>query len=337
MDKPCFSIVIPTHNGEAYLAAAIDSVLSQTYPHFDVIVLEHESTDRTREIVRGYADPRVHLHATDAPQTIESNWGRILELELAGFLTILGHDDILYPDFLQEMTRLIAERPDASLYISHFHIIDAQGRVLRDCKPIPAWETGEAFMRARQRFQRDVFGTGYVMRASDYKRVGGFPPFARLYFADDYAFYRLADLSGKACRSIALFGYRYHPHSESYMSGLETLAEATRQFMAALQQTPYAQNPENMRLARAYVHDTFTRRYIRILIHHLQSSDTNAAREYRALYRDFVWRFPSPDLSKYALAARIIEGLVALKLPWMHQGLYKVLINLMSRARGIKP
>src|SRR5690606_19044257 len=134
-------VVIPTRNGEAYLAAAIDSVLAQTYPHYEVVVLEHESTDHTREIVRGYADPRVRLEASDAPQTIESNWARILALPLAEYVTILGHDDVLYPDFLAELVRLLDQRPDASLYLPHFHVIGPSGGVLRDCKPIPAWES----------------------------------------------------------------------------------------------------------------------------------------------------------------------------------------------------
>jgi glycosyltransferase involved in cell wall biosynthesis len=336
MSFPRFSVVIPTHNGEAYLAAAIDSVLSQTYPHFDILVLEHESTDRTREIVRSYADPRVHLHATDTPQTIESNWARILTLDLAEYLTILGHDDLLYPDFLHEITQLITQRPDASLYITHFDVIDAQGRVLRPCKPIPTWETGEAFMRARQHFQRDIFGTGYVMRSADYIGMGGFPPFARLYFSDDYTFYRLADLAGKACSPRSLFGYRYHPHSESYMSGLEILADATQQFMAALEQTPYARNADNWRLAHAYVNDTFTRRTLRILIHCLQTGDTRQAAECQTSYREFVRRFPSPRFSRYALAVRVLEMTMGSKHVWLQQSAFQVFNKLMNRARGIK-
>ena len=72
MSETLFSVVIPTHNGEAYLAQAIESVLSQTYPHFEIIVLEHESTDRTLEIVRSYTDPRIRICSTNQPQTIES-------------------------------------------------------------------------------------------------------------------------------------------------------------------------------------------------------------------------------------------------------------------------
>src|SRR5690606_32152625 len=124
--------------------------------------------------------------------------------------------------------------------LTHFHIIDSDGTIIRPCRPVPYKESGEAFMRARNTFKRDVFATGYVMRSADYKLVGGFLPFSRLYYSDDFAFYRLAELSGKVFSPQFLFGYLYHRISESYMSGLETLSEASQQFIAALEQTPYA-------------------------------------------------------------------------------------------------
>lgn len=203
MSNPVFTIVIPTHNGEAYIGQAIESVLKQTYPHFEIVVLEHESADRTIEIAKSYNDPRIRICSTSEHQTIESNWGRILDLELAEYLTILGHDDVFYPEFLQEIVNLIAQNPAASLYQTYFHIINSDGEIIRDCKPVPYKETGEGFMNARQHFQRDSFGTGYVMRSTDFKRVGGIPPFAKLYFADDFVFYQLANISGKVCSPLS--------------------------------------------------------------------------------------------------------------------------------------
>jgi len=56
------TIVIPVHNGEETLAVAIDSALAQTYGAFEVLVVDDGSTDRSAEIVRGYADPRLRLY-----------------------------------------------------------------------------------------------------------------------------------------------------------------------------------------------------------------------------------------------------------------------------------
>lgn len=336
MSEPLFSVVIPTHNGEAYLAQAIESVLSQTYPHFEIVVLEHESTDRTLDIASSYKDPRIRVCSTNQPQTIETNWGRILDLDLAEYLTILGHDDIFYPEFLQEIVNLIATEPDASLYITHFHIIDSDGKTIRDCKPSPYMESGEAFMQARQHFQRDSFGTGYVMRSVDYKQVGGFLPIARLYFSDDLAFYRLADISGKVCSPRFLFGYRYHLKSESYMSGMETLTQASQQFFAALEQTSYAKNPTNMALAHDYINKTFTRRYIRILVNLLYNNDAAKLPAYYAMRQDFLKYFPSRTFSTYNLMVEIVEILTRLRLGWAQRLVSKALYYLVKITRGMK-
>jgi glycosyltransferase involved in cell wall biosynthesis len=336
MSEPMFSVVIPTHNGEAYLAAALESVLKQTYPYFEIVLLEHESTDHTLEIARSYNDPRIRICSTDQPQTIESNWARILDLELAEYLTILGHDDILYPEFLQEIVGLIVQEPDASLYFTHFHIIDSDGAIIRVCKPSPFKESGESFLRARQLFQRDSFGTGYVMRSADYKRIGGFQPFPRLIFADDFAFYSLADLSAKVCSPKFLFGYRYHRKTESYMTGLETLTEAGAQFIAALEGSRYAENPANMTLARDYFYQVFTRRYIRILVNLMQSGDTAKRSDYRKIREDFSRRFPQHSFSIYDVEARIVEGLTRLPLSGPQRLISRALQYIVRVTRGIK-
>jgi glycosyltransferase involved in cell wall biosynthesis len=336
MSNPEFSVVIPVRNGENYIGAAISSVLAQTYAHFQILILENASTDKTVEIVNQFNDARITIIPAPSPLDIEANWGRILELDLAEYLTVLGHDDILDHEFLQEMCRLIEQEPAASLYTTHFHIIDSDDETIRDCKPVPYKETGEAFMNARQHFQRDNFGTGYVMKSADFKRVGGFPPFSKLYFSDDYAIYRLADISGKVCSPKFLFGYRYHLKSESYMSGMETLTQASQQFFTALEQTPYASNPDNMTLARAYLNKTFTRRYIRILVNLLYSDDTSKLADYYTAREEFLKTFPSSGFSTYNLIAKTVEVITQLPLSWIRKPISKILYTLVKITRGMK-
>src|SRR5690606_31492771 len=107
MQGPHFSIIIPTRNGQRYIAETLRSALAQTYPRYAVIVLESGSDDRTVEIVQSFSSERVTLLSEPAPLSIEENWARILALDLEGYLTILGHDDILYPGFLETIAGLI--------------------------------------------------------------------------------------------------------------------------------------------------------------------------------------------------------------------------------------
>ena len=60
--KPCVSIGLPVFNGEKYLEQAIDSILTQTYTDFELIICDNSSTDKTQNICLNYAkkDNRIH-------------------------------------------------------------------------------------------------------------------------------------------------------------------------------------------------------------------------------------------------------------------------------------
>lgn len=249
MSNPEFTIVIPTYNGEAYIAQAIESVLNQTYPHFQIIVLEHESTDRTLEIIHSYNDPRIRLCSTTEHQTIETNWGRIFHLELAEYLTILGHDDILKPEFLQEIVTLITANPQASLYQVQLEEITPDGTSIRNFPKVAPHETADEFLHAALEDREDVVATGYVMRSEDYRRVGGIPPFPGLLYADAVLWYRIAKQSYKVCSPKILASFRIHPQSMHLKANFLRYYLATRQFYEFLLTEVFKDNPKT-----AYAH-----------------------------------------------------------------------------------
>ena len=59
--KPFFSIVIPTYNCAEFLQRALESVFSQTYQDFEVIVVDNSSTDFTQNVLNSYSDPRINI------------------------------------------------------------------------------------------------------------------------------------------------------------------------------------------------------------------------------------------------------------------------------------
>ncbi len=247
-----FSIIIPTRNGERTIGQAIDSVLTQTYPHFDLIVLESGSTDHTPDLVRACNDARVHLNTTPEALGITGNWGRIRDMDLRPYLVPLCHDDYLYPDFLSRIADAIEHHPAASLVTSAFHLVDAGGGVMRGSHATPEWEPAEAFLQERHRLRRDVCASGFAVRSEDYLGIGGLPPFAGLMYADEYAQYRLSLPGGKLCLPDPLFAFRVHEASAGHTVSLGDLYRATGQYLDALADTPYLESDDNRTLARAY-------------------------------------------------------------------------------------
>jgi glycosyltransferase involved in cell wall biosynthesis len=318
--KPEFSVVVPVHNGEPYISSCIESILAQSYQHFNIVVLENCSQDRTVSIIESYRDPRISLVPTDRLLSIEENWSRILGLNLSEYLTILGHDDLLYPDFLQEIVHLINVEPHASLYRTHFDLIDAQGAFLRRCKPMPYRETGESFLQSRQRFQQDMFGTGFAMRFADYKKVGGLPAMPGLYFSDELAFYKLAALSEKVCSPKTQFAYRYHRISTSNTISLDMVYDACMCYLRTLLQTDYFRLNENALLARKYVEKTFNRRYYRFLVDLILSSNTDKIQAYRDVKSRLFVRATSDRLFNiYDPTSAIIEAVLNLPFEQMRR------------------
>ncbi len=334
MPGPRFSVVMPVHNGEPYIGPAVESVLSQTYPDFNLLILESCSQDRTVSIIESYADPRIVIIPSTAPLPIEDNWKRILDLDLAPYMTILGQDDLLYPDFVKEMAGLIQDNPDASLYQTHFHFIDSSGNVIRPCRPMPYRETADEFLRGQHRSQRDSRATGYVMRSADYKAIGGFPPFPSLMYSDDVTWYRLASLGYRVCSPRYLFSFRMHEQSASHAVNLYRLYDASRQYLEFLAQSDYFKVPENGAAARRFIEYTFNGQYHRMLVGLIASPEAETFREYQEVKQRLLAEAARDRLFVvYDLPSQLYE-LVA-RLPYPLRALPLRLIRAVRRLRYV--
>jgi len=129
--EPLVSVVIPVLNGERHLAACLDSILGQTYEHFEVIVADQASTDRSVEIVQSYADPRIRLLPPPSTQLdLHSNWARSIEASTAELVKLVCQDDVLLPDCLSIQVDLLRRYPTAVLACGRRRMIDDNHRVL---------------------------------------------------------------------------------------------------------------------------------------------------------------------------------------------------------------
>ena len=210
-----FSVFLPVRNGWPYVEECVTSILGQTYPHFELHVLDNQSTDNTVSWLKSVKDERLHLWSSPVSLSIQASWDRVKGLPKQEFMTLLGHDDTLDPDFLAATNALIERHPSASLYQTGARLINTRGRTIRSCWAVPERETGADYLKARFTFRRDAFGTGYVMRSADYDRLGGIPPFERLFFADDALWLSLLRNSYKAADPAEHVAVRIHPRSES--------------------------------------------------------------------------------------------------------------------------
>lgn len=130
---PPLSIGMPVHNGENFLVAALDSLLSQTFGDFELIISDNASTDATLDICRAYAarDKRVRCLSSGTNIGAAANFRRVFHEGGGRYFKWAAHDDLLAPDYLRQCMAVLAE--DASVLLCHSQVavIDEQGRTLR--------------------------------------------------------------------------------------------------------------------------------------------------------------------------------------------------------------
>lgn len=210
-----YSIIIPTYNSERWIKDCVNSVRSQTFTGFNIIVLDSGSTDGTLDWLRSLNDDRICIHTTEKRLSITGNWTRITSIAKNEFMTILGHDDILYPDYLARMEQLRLAHPGAALYQTHFNFVDENGAVIRPCTPMPATLTAPAFLERMMRNEIVIVATGFMIRSADYDALGGIPLYPNLLYADISLWINAIKKSYLAIAEENCFAFRFHRNNTS--------------------------------------------------------------------------------------------------------------------------
>src|SRR5713226_4940123 len=109
------SVCIPTFNGAKWILPSINSVLSQSCLPFEILVIDDASTDDTVELVRSLENERIRLIVNDRNLGIPVNWNRCVDLSRGEFVKFLFQDDLLYPECIEKMVRLLLANPSLGL------------------------------------------------------------------------------------------------------------------------------------------------------------------------------------------------------------------------------
>ena len=115
--SPLVSVLITSYNREKYIEEAIQSVLSQDYPNFELIIVDDCSTDQTAKIIKRYEsiDYRIKIFIN------EKNLGQFANRNLAAgyatgvYLKYVDSDDIIYPSALRYMVEAMENHPKAGM------------------------------------------------------------------------------------------------------------------------------------------------------------------------------------------------------------------------------
>ena len=128
MNQPRISVVIPVWNGAQYLRQALESVLAQTYPAAEILVIDDGSTDSSPSIVESFGTVCRLVRQPHSGLARSRNHG--IEISTGDLIAFFSHDDIWDRKKLEEQCAVLNDHPDVQYVISHFeYFLDADASV----------------------------------------------------------------------------------------------------------------------------------------------------------------------------------------------------------------
>ncbi|MCP9199317.1 glycosyltransferase [Gramella sp. GC03-9] len=130
-DYGLVSVVMPAYDSEAFISEAIQSVISQTYPNWELIVVDDGSSDATPKIIQEFiaADDRIKLVRNDRNQGTHIARNKAIEAAGGNFIAFLDADDRWKAEKLQKQLELMIEKNLAACF-SSYDLIDEMGNSL---------------------------------------------------------------------------------------------------------------------------------------------------------------------------------------------------------------
>ncbi len=136
MNNNLVSIITPLYNGEQFLPQTIESVLAQTYPEWEMVIINDGSTDKSEEIALSYAekDPRIHVYSQpNGGSASARNHG--IRRAKGRYIALLDSDDLWEPWFIEQQLNLLHHHHCQLVYGGHKRINEKGDEILRPFIP----------------------------------------------------------------------------------------------------------------------------------------------------------------------------------------------------------
>ncbi len=210
-NTPLVSILMNCHNGEKYLHAAIDSVISQSYQNWEIIFLDNESTDDSLSIAKSYNDSRIFCHSTSKYIELYEARNIAISKSKGEFIAFLDVDDWWFSDKLKRQIPLFSD-PKVGLVHSNYQITNGFGNKVSSRKRLPEGSVTNHLL--------DNYYIGFltvVIRRSVFE--DGSPPFdTRYHIIGDFDLVlRISIKWFFSCVQDALACYRLHGENETIL------------------------------------------------------------------------------------------------------------------------
>jgi glycosyltransferase involved in cell wall biosynthesis len=227
VNPPTISVLIPTYNYGCFLAEAIESVLSQDFQDFELLIVDDCSADDTAEVVKPFCsrDARVQFTVNSTNLGMVNNWNHCLERARGEYIKfVFGDDKLSDPQALSKMLALLQANPSAVLAASAREILDENSRVTDIRRPLPdGCHKGRKVIADCLVEDGNLIGepSAVLFRKNDARR-GFDPQFSQI--VDVEMWFHLLENGDLAYTREPLCAFRQHARQQSNLNFLSGLA-----------------------------------------------------------------------------------------------------------------
>ena len=275
-DFPLVSVLIPAYNHENYIQETIESIINQTYPNIELIILDDGSKDKTWEKITELK-PKCENRFVKSLFETKQNEGtcitlnKLLKLSSGEFVYIIASDDLAKPQAIEEEVKFLQDNPDYALAVGDNEYVDSMGKqIFRTQKAFTSniknakYKTVKEFLSSKLKidFLSDDFGSyktlykenyipnGYLIRKNIFETIGNFTKNAPL--EDFWLMLQISKYKKMKYIDEILFSYRIHnTNTIGNSTRMRELTTQTRNYEQKLLEK-YLTNHKNDELLKIY-------------------------------------------------------------------------------------
>lgn len=211
--NPKVSIVVPVYNGENFVNEAIDSILSQTYKNYEIIVVDDGSKDRTKKVLQKYKNKIRYFYKENGGVASALNYG--ISKMTGDYFAWLSHDDCYYPNKLESQIDVLSQLSDKNTIIfSNFDLVNESCKFIAKTNYLNNTSNKELCKTYYPVLKGIINGDTILINKKCFEDVGLFDE--RLKTTQDYdMWYRLFKKYASYCVNESLVKYRVHPNQDT--------------------------------------------------------------------------------------------------------------------------